>query len=85
MKALEILNLYHTHGEDIMFVSFKKYYVEEAIAELEALGNRSCEGCNYMKKDECDIRYCWCPASPLSNSNQALHPSFYCSEWKAKQ
>lgn len=57
---------------------------EKAIAELEALQSRSCEWCNYMKKDECDIRYCWCPTSPLSSSNQALYPNFYCSEWEAK-
>ena len=48
-KALEILNLYHTHGEDIMFVPFKKYYVMEAISELkEAMKPKTCYGCKTL-------------------------------------
>jgi len=79
MKALEILNLYHTHGEDIMFVSFKKYYVEEAIAELEALGNRSCEGCKYYVSPLCPVEEFSTPSAELEK-----YP-FYCNRWEAKQ
>ena len=64
LKALEILNIYYTHGEDIMFVPFKKSYVEEAIAELEALVGRCCDTCKWEEIDsdeppcnECSVGY----------------------------
>ena len=68
LKALEILNLYHTHGEDIMFMPFKKCYVNEAIAELEALENKSCDGCKHYLSD---------------NGNFPLEPCGECSRFYA--
>lgn len=50
--------------------------VEQAIAELEALENRSCWNCKYSEKTTGGV-YCMC---------FSMHPDFeYCSDWKLKK
>ena len=46
MKALEILNKLKNK-----MLNFSSKDVEEAIAQVKALQQRSCEGCRYYKKD----------------------------------
>ena len=94
MLALEILNKYRNLcsgiylGDDYSdgVDSYSKDIEEcdEAIKELEALENRSCEGCKYVYIDTLGFNYCENPISPLSSCIFALHPSFCCNKWKSK-
>lgn len=62
MKALEILKKIYANNPDTRFqrnnidINFTIHdfsNVNEAIKELEALENRSCEGCIYVGKSNC--------------------------------
>ena len=62
MKALEILKRIYINNPDTRFqrnnidINFTIHdfsNVNEAIKELEALENRSCEGCIYVGKSNC--------------------------------
>ena len=62
MKALEILKKIYANKPDTRFqrnnidINFTIHdfsNVNEAIKELEALENRSCEGCIYVGKSNC--------------------------------
>jgi len=46
--------------------------------------DKICDNCKYIKKDKYNLRYCCCPTSPLSSTNQALHPTFGCNRWEQK-
>ena len=83
MKALEILKRIYINNPDTRFqrnnidINFTIHdfsNVNEAIKELEALENRSCEGCKYHLSD---------------NGNYPLHPCgecsrFYSDNWESK-
>ena len=83
MKALEILKKIYANNPDTRFqrnnidINFTIHdfsNVNEAIKELEALENRSCEGCKYHLSD---------------NGNYPLHPCCECSRffidsWESK-
>ena len=62
MKALEILKKIYANNPDtrfqrnnidINFTIHDFYKIKEAIKEIEALENRSCEGCIYVGKSNC--------------------------------
>ena len=83
MKALEILKKIYANNPDTRFqrnnidINFTIHdfsNVNEAIKELEALENRSCEGCKYHLS---------------ANGNYPLHPCgecsrFYSDSWESK-
>ena len=83
MLALEILKRIYINNPDTRFqrnnidINFTIHdfsNVNEAIKELEALENRSCEGCKYHLSD---------------NGNYPLHPCgecsrFYSDNWESK-
>lgn len=70
MKALEILKKNKNVAKWV-----EPNYLKEAIAELEALENRSCFGCKYSSKTVSGS-FCMC---------FSMYPDFeYCSDWKAK-
>ena len=67
MKALEILKNYFTQNNgSCMTVGVSKEYLDEAIKELEALENRSCDGCKHYLSE---------------NGNYPLNPCSECSRW----
>lgn len=70
MKALEILK-----NNQIVQKNVEPNYLKEAIAELEALENRSCNNCKYSTKTSAGT-YCMC---------FSMYPDFeYCSDWYSK-
>jgi hypothetical protein len=83
VKALEILKRIYINNPDtrfqrnnidINFTIHDFFNVNEAIAELEALENRSCDSCKYHLSD---------------NGNYPLHPCCECSRffidsWESK-
>lgn len=71
MKALEILNNINVWGD----VTEVQEQIDEAISELEALENRSCDNCKYSTKTNIGA-YCMC---------FSMYPDFeYCSDWHSK-
>ena len=87
MKALEILN--HIKNNFITFSLQPK--LDEAIAELEALESRSCEGCSRLDFDEVEEVYKCC--IDVSDDVRYLYgeavirdiKDFCCKYWEAKQ
>ena len=80
LKALEILKTIN-----------KRYCTDSvcgkldlAIAELEALENRSCNNCKYVFSDTLGLIYCSSPKSPLSSCLFPIHPNFSCNKWEVK-
>ena len=74
MLALEILNNDNIFDESYISENNYQTLIKEAIKELEALENRSCEGCKYHLSD---------------NGNYPLHPCgecsrFYSDNWESK-
>ena len=74
MLALEILNNDNIFDESYISENNYQKLIKEAIKELEALENRSCEGCKYHLSD---------------NGNYPLHPCgecsrFYSDNWESK-
>lgn len=55
LKALEILKELESYP--LGFCHFKKEILKEAIAELEALQNRSCENCRHLEKKEKNLKF----------------------------
>ena len=54
MKVLEILKrIAYEEVEKFAIYNTEQKDMDEAIAELEALENRSCEGCIYVGKSNC--------------------------------
>ena len=78
MKSLEILYKIDTEYKYSSLNTdscVRSYYVDEAIAELEALENINCDGCKYYLSD---------------NGNYPLEPCGECSRrysdrWESKQ
>lgn len=69
MKALEILYKIDTEYKYASLNTdscVRSSYVDEAIAELQPLENRSCDGCKYYLSD---------------NGNYPLDPCGECSRW----
>lgn len=82
MKALEILEAITENEGTHLWLDdgsgYPKSYINEAIQELEALKNRSCENCKYCSFSdsssvECDLFECY--------QQKALK---YCGNWKPK-
>lgn len=65
MKALKILNDYKKF-DGFIRDAVSDIFLNEAIAELEALENRSCENCVYYLSD---------------NGNYPLEPCGECNRW----
>lgn len=82
LKALEILKELESYP--LGFCHFKKEILNEAIAELEALENRSCNNCKYVSIDTLGLIYCSSPKSPLSSCLFPIHPNFSCNKWEVK-
>ena len=79
MKAFKILKIIYKDCKDWNDKGFQTEYstdvLLEAVAELEALENRSCFGCKYSSKTVSGV-FCMC---------FSLYPDFeYCSDWEAK-
>jgi len=51
MKALDILNNDNIFDDTYVSENNYKKLINEAIEELEALENRSCEGCKYVNNE----------------------------------
>lgn len=62
LKALEILkNIKYDYSicdnNMVLDNNFTNILVDEAIAELEALNNRSCENCRHLEKKEKNLKF----------------------------
>lgn len=75
-KALEILKDIRLNYQT-KYILNRKIVIDEAIAELEALENRSCNGCKYLEdreellKHSCLIEVCRnCTRSNIDNWEQ---------------
>ena len=82
MKAIQVLKnclKYSDYGNDIE----EKEYIRKAIAELEALENRSCESCKYSK-DIFSYTYPLCTED--ENNPFQIHniEKLKCNKWKNK-
>lgn len=92
LKALEILRreLQNNYEKRPFVIKTELYHKEriedfhEAIDELEALQNRSCNNCKYVSIDTFGLIYCSSPKSPLSSCLFPIHPNFSCNKWEVK-
>ena len=95
MKALEILKKIYANNPDTRFqrnnidINFTIHdfsNVNEAIKELEALENRSCEGCKHSSEHyryQCLI--CEIGVSNYKDSSESMvNYDFYCNRWESK-
>lgn len=61
MKALEVLNkILKKINDDSLFLSndfIPNLEIRKAIAELEALENRSCESCKHLEEKQLALKY----------------------------
>ena len=94
MKALEILNKYknlcvgiylgddYSDGVD----SYSKDIEEcdEAIAELEALENRSCDNCKFKYVVDSMTTECQHNDSPINYVDLVCFRTFSCNVWESK-
>lgn len=77
LKALEILKELESYP--LGFCHFKKEILKEAIAELEALQNRSCDNCLYFSNSGYGFGLC-----NKGVSSDFKIGTFYCNKWEVK-
>ena len=75
MKALEILNNGNIFDESYVSENNYQKLINEAISELEALENRSCDSC---KTKNCSVRRI------LVEKDEISTDYFNCNDWESK-
>lgn len=93
LKALEILKEKREicvrifEGDDysdgLDYYENKIIKLDEAIAELEALNNRSCENCKHYKQSLTQI-YKTCYVNKVNGFNLESDIDFCCNKWESK-
>lgn len=77
LKALEILKELESYP--LGFCHFKKEILKEAITELEALQNKSCDNCLYFSNSGYGFGLC-----NKGVSSDFKIGTFYCNKWEVK-
>ena len=91
MKALELIkqiknvdeNPYHK-TRTIIFNRDDMAFIKEAIAELEALQQRSCNGCKHGEIDKFEQYRVTCK-NKLALLNHMVNADFCCNRYEAKE
>ena len=82
MKGLEILK--DIRNIETEYNHLKKHRFDQAIEELEALQNRSCDNCKFKYVVDSMCTECRCNESPIDYIDFDCFPVFSCREWKSK-
>ncbi|MFY4742554.1 hypothetical protein ACOTVT_03535 [Aliarcobacter butzleri] len=92
LKALEVLRreLQNNYEKRPFVIKTELYHKEriedfhEAITELEALQNRSCDNCRHYKQSSTQI-YKTCYANKVNGFNLESDIDFCCNKWEVKK
>jgi len=93
MLALEILKRIYANNPDTRFqrnnidINFTIHdfsNVNEAIKELEALENRSCDNCKFKYVVDSMTTECQHNDSPIDYVDLDCFPTFSCNNWESK-